>query len=190
METKNIFFDIKELKFIGKNVIIGKTVRIIRPELVSIDDNTIIDDFTDISGEVSIGKYVHIGHSCSLQGSGSRIIIKDFAGISAGSRIYASSSDYLTCSLEFPTIPDNLKYGGVSEEVIIEAFSLIGANSVILPGCIIPMGFAVATHTRLSEFQNMIAWSYYDSNRNGLIRRAGKERILKIAKSLTGIDYE
>jgi acetyltransferase-like isoleucine patch superfamily enzyme len=190
MESNNIFFDINKLKFIGKNVIIGKTVRILKPELVSIDDNTIIDDYTDISGEVSIGKYVHIGHSCSLQSGSSKITIKDFAGISAGSRIYASSSDFLTCSLDFPTIPDHIKYGGVSDEVIIEAFSLIGANSVILPGCIVPMGFAVATHSRITEFLNMIEWSYYDSNRNGLIRREGKELILSIATSLTGIDYE
>ena len=45
----NIFFDLKKLKHIGKNVIIGKTVRIRRPELVEIGDNTIIDDFCYIS---------------------------------------------------------------------------------------------------------------------------------------------
>ena len=190
MEGNHIFFDINKLRYIGKNVIIGKTVRIINPELVSIDDNTIIDDYTYISGEVSIDKYVHIGPSCSLHGIGSRIIIKDFVGISAGSRIYTSSSDYIICSLEFPTIPDAVRFGGFSEEVILNSFSLIGANSVILPGCIVPMGFAVATHTRLTPFQNMIEWSYYNSARNGLIRRTGKEVVLKIAKSLTGVDYE
>ncbi|MEI8007621.1 MAG: hypothetical protein WCI48_15550 [Bacteroidota bacterium] len=192
METNNnnIFFDINKLKFIGKNVIIGKTVRIRKPELVSIDDNTIIDDFTYISGEVSIGKYVHIGPSCSIQGSGSRIIIKDFVGISSGSRIYASTSDYVSCSLEFPTIPDNVKIGGFTEEIILNSFSIIGANSVILPGCVVPIGFAVGTHSRLTKYQNMIEWYYYDSNRNGLIRRTGKEVVLKIAKSLTGVDYE
>ena len=189
IEENNIFFDINTLKFIGKNVKIGKTVRIQEPGLVSIGDNTIIDDFTYISGEVSIGKYVHIGSSCSLQGGDSRIILKDFVGISAGSRIYASSSDFLICSLEFPTIPDKVKFGGYSEEVILDSFSLIGANSVVLPGCIVPMGFSIATHTRLTPFQNMLEWSYYDPYRNGLITRTGKDVVLKIAKALTGVDY-
>jgi acetyltransferase-like isoleucine patch superfamily enzyme len=186
---ENIFFDLKQLKHCGKNVIIGKTVRMRRPELVSIGDNTIIDDYTYVSGEVVIGNYTHIGPSCSLQASGSKIIIKDFVGISAGSRLYASSSDYLVCSLEFPTIPEKVKFGGFAEEVILDSFSIIGANSVILPGCIVPAGFAVGTHTRLSKFIEMKEWSYYDSKRKRLIARTGKERVIKIAKSLTGVDY-
>jgi acetyltransferase-like isoleucine patch superfamily enzyme len=185
----NLFFNKDNLKYCGSNVIIGKTVRIRKPELVSIDDNTIIDDFTYISGEVILGKYVHIGPSCSLQASGSKITLKDFAGISAGSRIYASSSDYLSCSLDFPTIPDNIKFGGFSEEVILDFFSLIGANSVILPGCIVPTGFAAGTHTRLTKFIEMKEWSYYDSSSKRLFTRTGKEDVLKIAKSLTGVDY-
>lgn len=129
---------------------------------MSIDDNTIIDDYTYISEEATIGKYVHIG---------------------------PSSSNYVSCSLEFPTIPDNVKIGGFTAEIILNSFSIIGANNVILPGCIVPMGFAVATHTRLTPFQNMIECYYYDSNRNGLIWRPGKDEVLKIAKSLTGFDY-
>ena len=63
----NIFFKKSDLKHCGKNVIIGKTVRIRHPELVEIGDNCIIDDFTIISGKVELGNYVHIGSSCSLQ---------------------------------------------------------------------------------------------------------------------------
>ena len=43
---ENIFFDKSKLKYCGENVIIGKTVRIRKPEEVSIGDGTIIDDFT------------------------------------------------------------------------------------------------------------------------------------------------
>ena len=65
----NMFFKIKDLKYCGENVIIGKTVRIRNPELVSIGNNVIIDDYTYISGKVEIGQYVHIAASCSLQAS-------------------------------------------------------------------------------------------------------------------------
>ena len=56
----NIFFDRKDLKKCGDNVIIGKTVRIRYPHLVEIGDNVIIDDFTYISTSLKISSYVHI----------------------------------------------------------------------------------------------------------------------------------
>ena len=62
--SENIFFDRTDLKRCGDNVIIGKTVRIRYPELVSIGDNVIIDDFTYISTELEIGNYVHIAAGC------------------------------------------------------------------------------------------------------------------------------
>ena len=64
--NNNIFFSIADLKKCGKNVIIGKTVRIRNPEKVTIGDNVIIDDFTYISGEVNIGNFVHIAASCTI----------------------------------------------------------------------------------------------------------------------------
>ena len=42
----NIFFDLKRLKYLGVGAIIGKAVRIRRPELCIIGDYKIIDDFT------------------------------------------------------------------------------------------------------------------------------------------------
>ena len=75
----NIFFKLEDLKSCGENVIIGKTVRIRNPELVSIGNNVIIDDFTYISGELSLGDYSHIGASCSIQASRSKITMGDFS---------------------------------------------------------------------------------------------------------------
>ena len=45
----NIFFDRSKLKYCGENVIIGKTVRIRKPEECIIGDGTIIDDFAYIN---------------------------------------------------------------------------------------------------------------------------------------------
>ena len=75
---ENIFFDLNKLKYIGKNVIIGKTVRIRHPELVSIGDNSIIDDFTYISSELELGKFCHIAsNSVILGGAKGKCIIED-----------------------------------------------------------------------------------------------------------------
>ena len=63
---ENIFFDINRLKKCGKNVIIGKTVRIRYPELVEIGDNVIIDDFTYISTALKLHSNVHISSGSKI----------------------------------------------------------------------------------------------------------------------------
>ena len=65
---ENIFFDIKKIRHIGQNVIIGKTVRIRYPELVSIGDDCIIDDFTYISTSLEMNKNVHISSGAKIIG--------------------------------------------------------------------------------------------------------------------------
>ena len=66
--NENLFFDPKNLKRLGKNVIIGKTVRIRYPELVEIGDNVIIDDFSYISTGLRIESYVHISSGAKIIG--------------------------------------------------------------------------------------------------------------------------
>ena len=65
---ENIFFDLNKLKSLGKNVIIGKTVRIRYPELVEIGNNVIIDDFTYISTQLKLHSNVHISAGCKIIG--------------------------------------------------------------------------------------------------------------------------
>ena len=72
----NLFFDIDKLKKKGKNVIIGKTVRIRYPELVEIGDNVIIDDFTYISTQLVLHSYFQLlGGNASIQVPGFQIFI-------------------------------------------------------------------------------------------------------------------
>lgn len=188
---ENIFFDLNRLKSIGKNVIIGKTVRIRKPELVSIGDNSIIDDFTYISGEVEIGKYVHVAASCSLQASKSKITIGDFAGLASGVKVFAASSNYINCSFDTATVPQELMYGGIFEEVKIDHFVWIGANSVILPGCNLPIGFAAGALCKLIKTHKYSPWSIlFDDKTGKCIRRIGIKKMLNNATILTGINYE
>ncbi len=189
--TKNIFFDKKELKYCGKNVIIGKTTRIRQPELVSIGDGSIIDDFCYISGELEIGSYVHIGASCTLQASKGRIMIADFSGISSGTRIFAASSDYINLSFDMPTVPQEMMYGGIVEDVLIEEFVLIGANSVVLPGCHLPKGFTAGALCKLTKKLPYKPWSVLLEDKYGeSVRRIGVDKVLKQAEALTGKKYK
>ncbi|MDN5051242.1 acyltransferase [Aliarcobacter butzleri] len=180
MNNDNIFFDISKLKSCGKNVIIGKTVRIRNPEKVSIGNNVIIDDFTYISGEVEIGDYVHVGASSTLSASKSKITMKEFSGISSGCRVYAGSSNYIKGCLDLPTIPEEFSFGSIFEEVCLNRFVLIGANTVILPGTNLPEGIACGANLVLKKSIEYKEWTIISEGR--ILPRRGKEKILSEIK--------
>ena len=65
----NSFYSEKELqqmnfKYIGKNVLVSRKASIYGIENISIDDNSRIDDFCILSGNITIGKNVHIAAAC------------------------------------------------------------------------------------------------------------------------------
>lgn len=159
---ENLFFDLNKLKFIGKNVIIGKCVRIRYPELVSIDDYSIIDDFTYISTGMEIGKYVHIASNVTISGGkNSKIKIDDFSGIASGVSLYTGSANYLQASFDTATIPENFRKAGLVEDIIIDKHVWIGTHSVVMPGVYLPEGFACAVGTIVRKRKNYKPWTLY-----------------------------
>lgn len=171
----NIFFDLARLKHLGKNVIIGKTVRIRQPEKVIIGDNTIIDDFTYISCAMEIGKNCHIASNVSISGGSGKLVIGDYSTISNGCSIHCASSDYKSCSLDLPSVPKERQFGGVKEDIQIGDFVVVGAHSCILPGCNIPDGVALGAYT-LAKKENIFSpyHLYVGHNCRDLGERRGK----------------
>jgi len=109
------------------------------------------------SGYLKLENYIHIGAGCFL-GCGGGITFSNFSGLSQGVHIYSSSADYSGKSLVNPTIPK--KYRTIkSGPVFFKKHSVVGANSVILPGVTIGEGTAVGalSFVRLS----LDKWSVY-----------------------------
>jgi acetyltransferase-like isoleucine patch superfamily enzyme len=131
--TENIFFDISKLKHCGKNVIIGKTVRIRNPSEVSIGDNTIIDDFTYISCAMTIGKNCHIASNVSISGGMGHFKMGDFSTLSNHCSVYCASSDYRKISLDLPSVEEKNRFGGIVGNVEIGDYVVVGSHSTILP---------------------------------------------------------
>jgi galactoside O-acetyltransferase len=118
--------------YLGNNVLLSDKCSIYSPENIFIGHNVRIDDFSILSGNISIGNYVHIACQTSLIGKG-RIRLSDYSSVSGGSKIYSSSDSFLGDSLVGPTIPEELR-NVKHKDVYISRFVTIGANSVILPG--------------------------------------------------------
>ncbi|MCC7071434.1 MAG: acyltransferase [Deltaproteobacteria bacterium] len=103
-----------------------------------------IDDFCVLSageGGIVIGDYVHIAVGSLLIGK-ARIVMDDFAGLSARVCVYSSSDDYSGRTLTNPTVP--AAYAGVRHgDVRLGKHVIVGTGSVILPGVEIGDGSAV-----------------------------------------------
>ncbi len=176
---ENIFFDTKKLKYRGENVIIGKTVRIRHPELVSLGDNSVIDDFTYISAELELGRFGHIGSNSVILGGGGKgkCIIEDCSGCAPGARIITISDDYVG-SMAGPSVPD--KYLKVPDEgfVHIKKYCVLGANTVILPNVTIGEGVSTGAMTLIRK--DLEEWSIYSGNPARKIGPRDKEGGMKI----------
>jgi galactoside O-acetyltransferase len=131
-------------KCIGKNVAISNKASFYNPNLISIGDNSRIDDFCILSageGGITIGKYVHISCYCCLIGK-EAILLQDYSGLSSRVTIYSSSDDYSGLFMTNPTV--DRQFTNVQHKPVeIGKHAIVGAGSVLLPGVIINTGAAV-----------------------------------------------
>jgi acetyltransferase-like isoleucine patch superfamily enzyme len=155
LQLKNLGF-----KSIGTNVLISDKSSIYNCDKISIGSNVRIDDFCIISagsGGIYIGDYVHIACYVSIIGQ-ETITIGNYCGISARTSIYSSSDDYSGEYLFGPTIDE--KYKKVTNKSVnISNLSIIGANSMIMPGVNIGEGVATGAYTFVNK--SLESWSVY-----------------------------
>lgn len=169
-----------KLKYVGENVIISNNIRIRHPEKVQIGDNCIIDDFTYISGELNLGKGVHIGANCTFQAGKSKIHINHYTGISSGCRFFAVSSNYLASDIDLPTLPktySNSCNTTINENISIGRACLFGANSIILPGVTIPDGCSFGAFSKISK-RKYLEYSFYLNDCKKIISKRDSQIII------------
>jgi acetyltransferase-like isoleucine patch superfamily enzyme len=147
---ENLFFDLKRLKYLGVGAIIGKTVRIRKPEECVIGDGSIIDDFAYIACPVEIGKYCHIGSHASISGGAGRFKMGDYSTVSNHCSVHCASSDYSSVSLDLPSVPADRRFGGDVADVVLGDYVIVGAHSCILPGSRLPSGSAFGAYSLLN----------------------------------------
>lgn len=138
-------FDIKELKYLGKNVKIFPLVKIVRPEVVEIGDNTQIDDFNFINGGqgIKIGKFNHIASFVSVVGGG-QLITEDYVGIATGSRVITGTHHYGDGKRICPLIPEKEQHV-IRGKIVLKKDVFIGANVVIHPNIVIGEGAIIGS---------------------------------------------
>lgn len=159
----NSFYTENELrtmpfKNLGKNVLISKKCSLYNIENISIDDNSRIDDFCILSGNIKIGKNVHISAGCLFFSGDYKIVFEDFSGASSQTTIYAITDDYSGENLTNATVP--IKYRKVEGgDVIIKRHALIGSGCTILPNVVIGEGCSVGAKSLVNK--SLDSWNIY-----------------------------
>ena len=151
---------LKKIRFkkIGKNVLISKKASILNPEKIEIGDNSRIDDFALMYGSISIGRNVHITPMCLIGAGNTKITISDFCTLAYGVKVFSQSDDYTDGFMTGSTVKKSLKKD-TCKNIFLEKFVIIGANSVIFPGCVLKEGSAIGACSLLKT--DTLPWSIY-----------------------------
>ena len=148
-------------KTLGKNVKISDKASIYNPEFMEVGDNSRIDDFCVISGNVFIGKYVHIAPLCLVAGGEPGVTMDDFSGLAYNAQVFSQSDDYSGRSLTNPTVDDEFKKE-LKSKVVIGRHVIVGASSIVGPGVILAEGCAIGAMTFVNKSTD--PWGIYVGN--------------------------
>jgi len=167
---------------VGQDVTVWPLAKIVSPELISIGDSVIVDDFVFIMGgeKTAIGSFTHIGSFTSIVGGG-EFIMGDFAGLSGGVRIYTGNEDYLGGCLTNPAVPYPYRIPSRSF-VYIKKHVIVGANTVVLPGITIGEGAAIGANSLITK--DCDAWTIYAGSPAKARKPRPRERVLELEDQL------
>ena len=174
----NLFFEVDELRRVGRNVIIGKTVRIRYPELVEIGDNVIIDDFTYISTALTVDSNVHIAAGCKLIGGRNAAVrIGEFSTLAPNVVLAAGSDDYVA-GIASPLVP--LQYKGQVQigTIWLGRHCIVGANSTVLPDVTLHDGAAVGAQSLVKT--DIPTWALYGGVPARRLKARNRDDILRL----------
>ncbi|CAB4125501.1 WbbJ Acetyltransferase (isoleucine patch superfamily) [uncultured Caudovirales phage] len=146
-------------------------------------DHIAIDKGVYSTVNATIGDYVHIGpYVTIIGGKKSSFTAKGFNNIMAGARIICGSDRFDGSGLFGAMIPDELKGTQIIEPVIMEEFSNIGTNAIVLPGSILRKGVLLSAGSLLKG--DTEEWGVYKGNPAVLVKKIDPTTILNNANKL------
>ncbi len=168
----------------GKNFVLGQYAIIKKPDEMEIGDNVRIGDFCRISCACKIGNDCEITAGAHISGGFGRhkFEIGDCSSVAAGAKIWLSSNDYVN-ELVAHSIPEVKEIEG---SVIMDKFTGVGANSVVMPDNYIPEGTVIGALSFVPPRYKFEPWTVYSGNPIKPIKKRNKENIIK---TLNKINY-
>jgi acetyltransferase-like isoleucine patch superfamily enzyme len=170
------------IKVFGNDVIVDADV-VSKQNLEINGSHVAIDKGVYCSTNVTIGDYVHISpYVTIIGGKNGSFTAKGFNNIMAGARIVCGSDRFDDSGLFGAMIPSELKGNQIIEPVIMEEFSNIGTNAIVLPGSILRRGVLLTAGSLL--IGDTEEWGVYKGNPAVLVKKINSEQIIENAKKL------
>jgi acetyltransferase-like isoleucine patch superfamily enzyme len=158
---------------------------------VIIDSDVIIKQSSNIWGshiaidkgfycttKLNIGNYVHIGpYVTIIGGKNAEFTAHGFNNIMAGARIICGSDRFDDSGLFGAMIPQEFKGKQIIQPVIMEQFSNIGTNAIIMPGSILRRGVLICAGSLL--IGDTEEWGVYKGNPAKLVKKINSQKILE-----------
>jgi acetyltransferase-like isoleucine patch superfamily enzyme len=133
-------------------------------------DHIAIDKGVYCTVNATIGNYTHISpYVTIIGGKTGEFISKGFNNIMAGARIICGSDRFDNSGLFGAMIPKEYKGKQIIKPVIMEMFSNIGTNAIVLPGSILREGVLLTAGSLLMG--DTEAWGVYKGNPAVLVKK-------------------
>lgn len=168
---------------IGNDVILDSDIVIKQKDSCTIGEHVAIDKGFYCTTQLSIGNYIHISpYVTIIGGKNASFTAKGFNNIMTGARIICASDRFDGSGLFGAMIPQELKGKQIIEPVIMEEFSNIGTNSILLPGSILRKGVLLAAGSLLMG--DTEEWGVYKGNPAVLVKKIDCTKTIYNAKKL------
>lgn len=170
------------IKILGEDVLIDNDVTV-KQNLQITGSHVSIDKGVYCSTNVMLGSYIHISpYVTIIGGKNSSFTAKGFNNIMAGARIICGSDRFDDSGLFGAMIPVPYKGKQIIKPVIMEEFSNIGTNAIVMPGSILKKGVLLTAGSLLiGETED---WGVYKGNPAKLVKKINATKIIENAKKL------
>jgi len=165
---------------------VSPIIRIRQANDFVIGPGSIVDDFCCFSTKVEVGRHSYIGSGCSVMGDAERKFrLGDFSSLAAGVKICCTSNDFVhdLITLVPGDLPELLGCR-ITGDVLLENYTGVGANTVIMPNNIVPEGTAIGAASFVPEDYAFEPWSVYAGTPIRLVNRRNRERVLEQVERL------
>lgn len=168
---------------IGDDVLLDLDVFIKQKDDCVIGNHVAVDKGFYCTTKLTIGDYVHISPYVTIIGGGkSEFTAKGFNNIMSGARIICASDRFDDSGLFGAMIPNELKGKQIIEPVIMEEFSNLGTNAILLPGSILRKGVLLTAGSLL--LGDTEEWGVYKGNPAVLVKKINSKKSIYNAKKL------
>lgn len=167
---------------LGKDIIVDPDITA-KQNFNIIGSHVSIDKGLYCTTNAKIGSYVHISPYVTIIGGQTAYFeAKGFNNIMCGARIICGSDRFDDSGLFGAMIPEELKGTQIIKPVIMEEFSNIGTNSIVMPGSVLRKGVLLAAGSLL--IGDTEEWGIYKGNPAVLVKKIDSTNILRNAMKL------